>query len=430
MVDSLDGEMSTLRVSYVEQAVDSAFGPKTVASEGDVPSKMFDPGHLKHPPALAKARLNHSFNINDLSSDSDLSDLPEDIGPDPFKLPTSKAKNADYRKDIDDLSRLVTRYEEAHLTTSFVRQVETHAELELFLENVGNKWPKDALGADMKRTLKDVSKRYPNRSRDPGGIWKDDTFSIADDTDTSNDRLFGEISSSVDDTENAILRDDFFCPYVTIYDCDRSFETETEAIIHSTVHTASSGKYLCPHAGMYKCSRTFARASDAARHGDTVHLKIKRYPCPHAEEYGCPRAFTQKSHAIAHGRTHTEERPYPCPYAEDCSCRKAFAKLNNAIRHGRTHTGEKPYPCPYAEEHGCPRAFARKEYATAHGRTHARRKPYRCQHARKYACSRTFATRGDASAHGKTHIKKGNMQDDDSTEYSDDGEHADDEDDR
>lgn len=396
MVDSLDGEIVSLRVSYAEQAVDSAFGPETAASEGDVPSKTSNPGHLKRPPALPKAQPNHSFNINDLSSDSDLSDLPEDAGPDPFELPTTKAKNADYRKDIDDLNRLVARYKEAHLTTSFLRQVETHAELELFLENMGKKWPKDALGADMKKTLEDVSKQYPNRSRDPGGIWKNDTFSVADDTDMSDDSLFGEHSSSIDDTENAILRDDFFCPYTTVYYCDRSFETETEAIIHSTVHIASSGEYLCPHAGMYKCTKTFASLSHAGRHGDTVHLKIKLYPCPHAEEYGCPRAFTQKPHATDHGRT---------------------------------HTGEKPYPCPYAEEHGCLRAFARKDHATAHGRTHTGKKPYRCPHARKYACSRTFATRGDASAHGKTHIKKGNKQDDDSTEYSEDGEDADDEDD-
>jgi hypothetical protein len=322
--------------------------------------------------------MSYGFENHDISSDSDLSDAPEDIGPYPFDspllsptikneenskyedfkalpedvgsysfnspLPSPLSKSREvskYEKDFRALQQLLASAKEAFDTSNFSQQVETAAKLDIAMEDFDEKWP--------------------------GRLPDADVIS-----DSGTDSLYQDLSSSDDDNNDSTLVEYFPCPYGSVYHCTPSFKDESAAIVHSTIHTATSGKYLCPYTKWYECPKTFSTLHGARQHGDSVHLQLRPFPCPYAAEYACSKFFSQPYSAKEHGYTHTGEKPHPCPYAIEYACSKFFSQSHSAREHGYTHTGEKPHPCPHAAVFGCSKAFSQLHSAKEHGYTHKR----------------------------------------------------------
>ena len=348
----------------------------------------------------SKASTSYDFKFGDTSSDSDLSDAPEDIGPYPFNspLPSPSIKSegnsaygqdlkglqediepdpfdsplpspsiesreyAEYEEDFNMLQELLASAKEAFDTPNFSQQVEAAAKLDIALEVFDKKWPGRLPDADI------ISESCRH------SLYQDLSSSNDDSTSEScRDSLYQELSSSDDDTNDSSLGDCFPCPYASTYHCTEIFEVESAAIAHSTVHTATSGKYLCPYSSCYDCPKTFSTLHSARQHGDAVHLELKPFPCPYATGYACNKFFSQLHSAKEHGYTHTGEKPHPCPYAAEYGCSKFFSQSYSANEHGYIHTGEKNHPCPYAAEYGCSRFFSQSHSAKEHGKTHIKK---------------------------------------------------------
>jgi Centromere protein Scm3 len=274
------------------QAVDAA-APVVHEFQAHIDGLSSDSELSDVPDDIERDPIVHGFQayIDDFSSDSELSDVPDDIGPDPFIRDTQAQQEPytpeeeSYERAFARLKSLLARAKHASTTTSYVAQVETAAELDLAVEGFDKKWH---------------------------GILPTLDPSLGE----SDDENQGEISSESQNTDqqggdSSVENTDFPCPYASIYYCDVTFETERAAKVHSAMHTASSGRFLCPYAGL-KCAGTFGSLQHAKRHSNSVHLKIKPFSCPHAREYNCKLMFSDPSSAKKHGRVHAGEKPDAC----------------------------------------------------------------------------------------------------------------------
>ena len=371
------------------------------------------PSSRRHPMPRtppSKASTSYGFEINGSSSDSDLSDAPEDIGPYPFDspLPSLSIKsegNSTYGKDFKTLQEYVgpdpfesplpsptiksrenSEYEEDFNTLrEDIRSYSFDSPLPSPTIKSREDWQyekdfralqellpsaKEAFdttnfsqqvetAAKLDIAMEDFDEKWPGRLPDAGTV-----------SDSGTDSLYQDLSSTDGDNNDSTLAEYFPCPYASVYHCTTIFKVESAAIAHSTIHTAISGKYLCPYAVWKGCPRTFSNLQGARMHGDAVHLGLKPFPCPYAADYACTKSFSQSHSAKEHGYTHTGEKPHPCPYATEYACLKFFSQSHSAKEHGYTHTGEKPHPCPYAAEYGCSKVFSQSNSAKEHGRTH------------------------------------------------------------
>ena len=362
---------SPLPSPSVKSEGDSTFGRDVKALQEDIGP---DPFESPLPSPTIKSREDSEY-------EEDFNTLQEDIisysFDSPLPSPTIRSREySKYEEDFKALQKLLASAKEAFDTSNFSQQVETAAKLDIAIEDFDEKWPG----------------RLPHA----GTI-----------SDSGTDILYQDLSSSDDDNNDSTLVEYFPCPYASVYHCTKIFEVESAAIVHSTIHTATSGRYLCPYTRWDDCPKTFGTLLGARQHGDAVHLKLKPFPCPYAAEYACAKFFSQSQTAKQHGYTHTGEKPHPCPYAEEYACSKFFSQSNSAKEHGYTHTGEKPHPCPYAAEYGCSKAFSQSHSATQHGYTHIGEE----QRTHVHSTPRTgaldsFLRLNSAKDHGKARIEK------------------------